>query len=92
MLQYMVLGELDRFMQKNETRLPTYPYTKIHSIWIKELNISHETIKVLAENIGSEISDVPRSNIFAYISPRASEIKEKNKQMRLHLIKKLLHG
>ena len=29
------------------------------------------------ENIGSKISDIPCSNIFASISPRAREIKEK---------------
>ena len=34
-------------------------------------------MKVLAENIGSKISDIPDSNIFADISPRAREIKEK---------------
>ena len=34
-------------------------------------------MKVLAENIGSTISDIPCSNIFADISPRAREIKEK---------------
>ena len=32
---------------------------------------------VLEENIGSKISDVPHSNIFANMSPRAREIKEK---------------
>ena len=36
-----------------------------------------DTIKVLEENIGSNISDTPRSNIFADVSPRAREIKEK---------------
>ena len=42
----------------------------------KGLNISHDTIKVLMENTGSKISDIPHSNIFAYISLRAREIKE----------------
>ena len=38
-------------------------------------------MKVLEENTGSKISDIPCSNIFADISPRARGIKEKiNKQ------------
>ena len=59
-------------------------YTRINSKWIKDLNISHDTIKVLMGNIGSKISDIPQSNIFANISPRAREIMEKNKQMGVH--------
>ena len=35
------------------------------------------TIKLLGENIGSKISDISDSNIFADMSPRAREIKEK---------------
>ena len=50
------------------------------------------TIKVLAENIGSKISDIPHSDIFANISPRAREIKGNIKQIGLNEIKKFLHG
>ena len=53
------------------------PYTKINSRWIKDLNISHKTIKVLEENTGRKISDIPCSNSFTYMSPRARDIKER---------------
>ena len=53
------------------------PHTRIHSKWTKDLNTSSDTIKVLEENIGSKISDIPQSSIFASIFPRAREIKEK---------------
>ena len=53
------------------------PYTKINSRWIKDLNISCDTIKVLEENIGRKISDIPRSNIFTDISPRTRDIRER---------------
>ena len=53
------------------------PYTKINSRWIKDLNISQDTIKVLEENKGRKISDVLCSNIFTNTSSRAREINEK---------------
>ena len=53
------------------------PYTKINSRWIKDLNISHDTIKVLEENIGRKISDIPHTSIFTNLPPRARDTKER---------------
>ena len=53
------------------------PYTEISSRWIKDLNLSRDTIKVLEENIGKKISDIPCSNIFTVMSPTARDIKER---------------
>ena len=73
----MVLGELDRYMQKMKLDHQPIPYTRINSKCIKDLNIICDTIKILAENIGSEISDIHVAIFFANISPRARTIKEK---------------
>ena len=62
------------------------PYTEINSRWIKDLNISRNTIKVLEENIGRKISDIPRSNILTDMPPKARDIKErKNKWDRIKI-------
>ena len=55
--------------------------------WIKYLNISRYTIKVLEENIGTKISDIPRSNIFSDMSPKARDIKERIRKWDLIKIK-----
>ena len=52
-------------------------YTKINSRWIKDLNISCNTIKVLEENIGRKIPDIPCSNILTDTSPKARDINER---------------
>ena len=53
------------------------PDTKINSRWIKDLNISRNTLKVLEENIDRNISDIPPSNILTDTSPKARDIKER---------------
>ena len=60
------------------------PYTKINSRWIKDLNVSHDTIKVLEENIGRKISNISHSNIF---TDRARDIKERINKWDLIKIK-----
>ena len=51
------------------------------------LNISHNTTKVLEENIGRKISDIPRSNILTDMCPKARDIKERINKWGLIKIK-----
>ena len=43
----------------------------------KRLKYHCDTIKVLEENIGRKISDIPHSHIFTDTSPRTRDIKER---------------
>ena len=52
------------------------PYTKIHSKWIKDLNVRPDILKLLEENIG-RMFDINCSNIFLDLYPRVMEIKTK---------------
>ena len=54
-------------------------HTRINSKWIKHLNVRPQTIKIIEENIGSNVSDIAHSNILSDISLQARETKEKNK-------------
>ena len=53
------------------------PHTRTNSNWIKDLNVRPKTIKIIEENIGSQITDTAHSNILLDISPQARETKEK---------------
>jgi len=51
------------------------PYTKINSKWFKDLNINHDTIKLLEENIDKILSDINHGNMFLDQPPKGKEIK-----------------
>ena len=53
------------------------PYRKIHSKWIKDLNVKPETIKLLEENMGNTFSDINHSRILYHPPPRILEIRAK---------------
>ena len=74
----MVLGDLNSYVQKKmKLDHQLTPHTKIKSRWIRDLNVSCDTIEVLEENIGSKISDISCHSIFNDMSPRARDIKER---------------
>ena len=87
-LQQMVLGDLDSYVQKKmKLDHQLTPHTKINSRWIKEFNISCNTRKVLEENIGRTISDIPCNNVLTDTSPKARDIKERMNKWDLIKIK-----
>ena len=56
-------------MQKNKTRSPFMPHTRINSKWIRDLKVRPKTIKILEENIGSKILEIACKQYFiGYIS------------------------
>ena len=53
------------------------PYTEINPKWIKNLNVSHETTKIIEDNTGSNLFDIGCSNIILDMSPEVRETKTK---------------
>ena len=63
-----MMGELDSHMKSMKLETKFSPYRKINSKWLKDLNIRHDSMKLLGESIGKTFSDqcflrlVPKGN------------------------------
>ena len=53
------------------------PYTKVNSKWIKDLNVTPDTIKLVEENIGITLYDINHGKILFDPPSREMEIKPK---------------
>ena len=53
------------------------PCTKINSEWMKNLDVRRDSIKIVEENIGSNLFNIGHSNFLHDISPKARETKAK---------------
>ena len=72
-----MVGKLDSDMQKNEPGPFSYTIHKVNSKWMKELSVRQETIKLLQEKTGSNLSDLGCSNFLLDMSPKTRETKAK---------------
>ena len=81
-----VVGKTGQPQKSMKLEHPFTPYTKINSKWIKDLNVSLDTIKLLEKNIGRTLSGINRNKIFFHPPPREMKIKTKiNKWDQLNL-------
>lgn len=79
--QQMILGNLDRHMQKNES--PKLPCTEINSKCIKDLNVRPKMIELLEVNIGQKCHNTGFGNDVLNMTPKAQATKRKNRQIGL---------
>ena len=88
----MVLGKLDIHMPKMKSNPYFTKYTNINSRWIKDINISLESIKLLEDNIGGNVLDIDIGNDFLNLIPKAKATKAKINKWDCIKILKFLHS
>ena len=68
------------------------PYRGINSKWIKDLNVTPDTIKLLEESMGRIPFDINCSGVFSDSSPRIMKIETKINKWDLIKLKSFLHS
>ena len=79
----MVLGNWTATCKRMKLEHFLTPYTKINSKWIKDLNVSIDTIKLLEENIGRTFSDINCSKILFDPPTRTMKINSMENNMEV---------
>ena len=72
-LQQMVLGKLEATCRRMKLDHSLIPHTKINSKWMKDLNVSPKSIKILEENTGNTLLDLDHSNVWQDTSMKARD-------------------
>ena len=78
-------------MQRDEFGPILHHTQKINSKWTKDSNFKPETVKLLEENIGKNLLLIGLGNEFLDMK-RKAQATNKQKQVKLHQTKKLLHS
>ena len=85
------VGKTGQLHEKNGNGPLFYTIHKINPKWIKDLIIRPETIKLLKENIGSNLLDTGLSNIFMDRSP-SGKVNKSNINYCNYQNEKVLHN
>ena len=72
-----VLGKFAATCKSMKSEHTLSPCTKINSKRLKDINIRHDTIKILAKSTGKTFSDL---NVFLRLVSQANRNKSKDKQ------------
>lgn len=90
-LEWMVLGQLNIHMQKNESALLSHTTCiNVSSKWVKKFNITPETVNLLGENKEKPTQHWFGQWFFSFSHKNVSN-KSKARQMGLHQNKMLLY-
>lgn len=71
----MVLAKLDTHMQKYKVGPLPFTIYKNNLKWIKDLNVTYNTLKLLRKNITGKLNNIRFGNDFLHMAPKAQAIK-----------------